>query len=137
METEIIIVGYWLILFLFYLFIVGRFFFIFTPVLSIYYFDEKIEWNKKINPEKLKIYLILFLLASYFIKFSYEPFIIPNSLFYIWSTFIIYTVGLAGICFFIENKIRTPSKKYLNKYSNEINYTQFVSNVINEQNNMN
>ena len=136
METVEIITGYWVILFLFYLFIVGRLFFIITPILSIYYFEEKIEWNEKINPEKLKIYLILFLLASFLIWFSYQPLIKPKSLFDIWSTFIVGTVGLAGICFFIENKIRTPSKKYLNNCSNEINDIQLVSNAINEQNNI-
>lgn len=136
METVEIITGYWVILFLFYLFIAGRLFFIITPILSIYYFEEKIEWNEKINPEKLKIYLILFLLASFLIWFSYQPLIKPKSLFDIWSTFIVGTVGLAGICFFIENKIRTPSKKYLNNCSNEINDIQLGSNVINEQNNI-
>jgi CDP-diglyceride synthetase len=136
METVEIITGYWVILFLFYLFIVGRLFFIITPILSIYYFEEKIEWNEKINPEKLKIYLILFLLASFLIWFSYQPLIKPKSLFDIWCTFIVGTVGLAGIYLVIENKIRTPSKKYLNNSSSKINDIQLGSNVINKQNNI-
>lgn len=112
METVEIIAGCWEILFLFYLLIVGRLSYIISPVLYTYYLDEKIEWNEKINPVKLKIYLILFLLASSLIWFSYQSFIVPKPLFDIWITFIVDSVALAGIYFFIENKIRTPSKTY-------------------------
>ena len=136
METVEIIAGCWEILFLFYLLIVGRLSYIISPVLYTYYLDERIEWNENINPVKLKIYLILFLLASCLILFSYQSFTEPKPLFDIRFTFIVDSVAFAGIYFFLENKIRTPSKENLNNCSNEINDIILVSSVINDQNNI-
>jgi hypothetical protein len=47
METVEIITGYWR--YFFYFTFYREIVFIINPVLSIYYFEEKIEWNEKIT----------------------------------------------------------------------------------------
>lgn len=139
MGTVEIITGFWMSISLLYFFILARVYFNVFPVFFNYYFVEKFEWNEKINPEKLKIYLILILLSSFLIWFCYQPFIKPKSLIDIWSTFFIGFIGLTGICFFIENKIRTPSKKYLKTkcmfYTDEIIEQNILLEINEELNN--
>lgn len=119
MEIIDFVRGYWIFLFLIYCFIIAKLYFNITPILSNYYSEERIEWNEKINPEKLYIYMVLFLFASFLIWQTYQYYVDDklidnaNYLFEIFTNFLVGTIGLVGVGVFIEKKMRTPSKKYL------------------------
>lgn len=74
----------------------------------------------------MKVCGFLFLVATFFAYFSFKPFFSNKFTPDLWITFSIGTLGVAGMCLLIENKLRTPSKNYLNNTSvnieNDVSY---------------
>ncbi|NRT11273.1 hypothetical protein [Flavobacterium sp. 14A] len=130
METVDIIAAYYVILFSIYSILVVRLYLNVSPIVCEYYFNERVEWNENLNPEKLKILLILFLVASLMIWFTYQPFVHPKSLLDICLIFFLGTISLAGASFFINDKIQTPTMRYLkthNELSSDKNYSEITN----------
>ena len=120
MKTDGIYVWFLVIPAILAFWILARLFFIAVVILLDRNKAEKFIWNEEINPEKLKVCGFLFLVAIIFALFSYNPFFLNKFTPDLWITFSINTLVVAGMCLLIENKLRTPSKNYLNSTSVEI-----------------
>ena len=120
MKTDEIYVWFWVFPAMLLFWILARLFFIAVVILFDRNNAEKFIWNEEINPEKLKVCVFLFLVATFFAYFSFKPFFSNKFTPDLWITFSIGTLGVAGMCLLIENKLRTPSKNYLNNTSVDI-----------------
>lgn len=114
--------SYWLLLIGIYLFGFGRLYFQILPVGVNYVVDEKVYWNAKINPYKIKVYFGLFAVLTFFSFLSQEDVII-NLLRYNFAELYRNFIGLLGIIstlFFIETKVKSKTKSYTKNLKDEI-----------------
>lgn len=108
------VIFYLLLLIGIYLYGFGKLYFQISPVVVDYLVDEKVEWNSKINPYKIRIDFLLFVALTFFTYLAQYK-LTTNLLIYNFSELPQNFIGLLGvICtlYFIIIKVKSESKYY-------------------------
>lgn len=105
---------------LFFLFF-ARLFLIFATITIERDTADQYEWNEQVNPEKLKKYFVLLLIAVFFVWFANKSFLDNKTSFDLWSVSLISILGLIAVYIYMEKIIRTPSKSSKNNSFIDIN----------------
>ena len=133
MAINQIIFACWLIIFTFSLYAIGRIIYQLRSIPADYLIDEKVNWNAKLNPYKVKIYfffIFIFLFPLYLYKISVTPAINKVGEHQLLTTIneqvyflLIATIIISLSYWLLEFKIKSETKSYIHSPKKE---TQFA-----------
>ncbi len=111
MSTSQMIFALWLMILVFSLYAIGRILYQFRTIPADYLIDEKVNWNAKLNPYKVKIYKY-FLPIFIFPYYLYYLAISTNNNFDIVFLLSIATIIVSLSYYLLEFKIKSETKSY-------------------------